>query len=271
LLKNSPLANKETRISFVGGDITTCMVDDDWKAILRGQYFEDGFFLDRAIKKLMVEAYQSKSKTYPVFVVISDNIGNAIMDDSYADYQNIYPESKRFYQLKDDGKLVPHSLIKELLSEIYDTLKTDLKPFVRAYPNDQKPVAWLPDDSLPSIVLKNELFKIDQNQIKPKDWTSALAMQGKYISQTLHPEIAEEEWLNLVKYSFMSKIMNPFTSYMVVETEAQKAVLKKKQEQVLSGGKNLDLTEDARRMSEPGLVLMVILLGVFLWKRKTYK
>ena len=43
--------------------------------------------------------------------------------------------------------------------------------------------------------------------------------------------ISEKNWINLVQYSFISKIMNPTTSYLVVENEAQKAMLKKKQEQ----------------------------------------
>lgn len=65
--------------------------------------------------------------------------------------------------------------------------------------------------------------------------------------------------------------MTPVTSYLVVENEAQKAMLKKKQEQALSGNKSLDLGEDTQRMSEPSLILLIILLGLALWYREKSK
>ena len=93
-------------------------------------------------------------------------------------------------------------------------------------------------------------------------------MQAQWNSQILHPENSDREWLNLVKLSFISKVMTPVTSYLVVENEAQKEMLKKKQEQVLSGNKSLDLGEDTQRMSEPSMILLVILLGLVLWFRE---
>ena len=61
--------------------------------------------------------------------------------------------------------------------------------------------------------------------------------------------------------------MTPLTSYIVVENDAQKAILKRKQEQALSGNKSLDLGEE-QEMTEPSLILLIALLGLFLWLRK---
>lgn len=68
--------------------------------------------------------------------------------------------------------------------------------------------------------------------------------------------------------------MTPVTSYLVVENEAQKVMLKTQQEQVLSGNKSLDLGEDTQRMGETSLMLLSILLGLFLlllWYREKRK
>lgn len=97
-------------------------------------------------------------------------------------------------------------------------------------------------------------------------YLSALTMDGQWRSQLLHPESAQMAWLDLAKNSFLTKIMTPVTSYLVVENEAQKAVLRKKQAQVLANNKSLDLGEE-QRMSEPGLWLLMVLLGIFLWYR----
>jgi hypothetical protein len=65
--------------------------------------------------------------------------------------------------------------------------------------------------------------------------------------------------------------MTPVTSYLVVENEAQKAILKKKQQQVLTSNKSLDLGDDVQRMTEPSFVLVAGLLGIVLWYRQKRK
>ncbi len=87
------------------------------------------------------------------------------------------------------------------------------------------------------------------------------------MTQVLHPESSQEAWLSLVKNSFVTKVMTPVTSYLVVENGAQKAVLRKKLKQILASHKALDLGEE-QRMSEPGLLLLAALLATFWWLRK---
>jgi len=142
---------------------------------------------------------------------------------------------------------------------------------VLEYKFSDNTIAYLPNNDQPSIILKKDIFEINPQEIKEKEWQSALTIQAKWMSQVLHPETSDKEWLNLVKYSFVSKVMTPATSYIVVENEAQKAILKKKQKQVLSGNKSLDLDEDTQRMSEPSLWILTILLGLVLLYKQTRK
>ena len=93
-------------------------------------------------------------------------------------------------------------------------------------------------------------------------------MQAMWKAQVLHPNESNKEWLKMVKYSFLSKIMTPVTSYLVVENEAQRAILKQKQAHVLASNKSLDLDEDTQRMSEPSLWVLAVLLGLILWYRQ---
>jgi len=262
LVKTNKPLSENAKISFVNSYITTTKFDTNWKQNLYSQNFEGGFYLDRAIKKTLFSSYQKNDKFYPIIVVVTDSIQNAILDKDFSDFKTTFPENDMFFNLKENGELEPHSLISnplQPLSEIFSFENSVLE-----YKHSDNIVSYLPNNNEPSIILKNGTFKLSKTEIKEKDWETALTMQGMWTSQILHPETSNKEWLNLVKYSFISRIMTPLTSYLVVENEAQKAMLKKKQEQVLSGNKSLDLGEDAQRMSEPNMIIVLILFGLTL-------
>jgi hypothetical protein len=264
--------SENAKISFVNSYVTSATIDKDWKGQYKNQTFEGGFYLDRAIRTTLYSAYQDKSKTYPVIVVVTDSIQNAVLEKDFADLKFTFPESNLFFNLGKNGNLKEHSLIGNPKKELPDIERECMFcETVLEYKLSDNSVAYLPNNNEPNIILKKDFFDGNEDEIKEKDWQSALVMQAHWRSQILHPERSDKEWLNLVKYSFISKIMTPVTSYLVVENEAQKAMLKKKQEQVLSGNKSLDLGEDTQRMSEPSLILLTILLGLILWFREKRK
>jgi len=268
---NKPLSTN-AKISFVNSYVNTTSLDNNWKDQYKNQTFEGGFYLDRAIRKTLINAYQNKSNSYPVIVVVTAEIQSAVLDKDFADLKFTFPESDLFYKLDWMGNLKEHSLLEKPSIELPEIARECMFcETVREYKLADGALAYLPNDNQPSIILKKEIFDINDGEMKEKNWQSALTMQGQWTSQILHPEISDRAWLNLVKCSFVSKVMTPLTSYLVVENEAQKAMLKKKQEQALSGNKSLDLGEDAQRMSEPGLILLTILLGVVLWYTETRK
>lgn len=268
---NQPLS-ENTKISFVNSYVTTTTIDEDWKENYKNQTFEGGFYLDRAIRTTLFNAYQDKSKTYPVIAVVTDSIQNAVLDKDFADLKFTFPESDLFFNLDKNGVLREHSLIENPLNELPELLRECMFcETVLEHKLSDNSIAYLPNNNEPSLILKKDAFEVSESEIKEKNWHSALIMQGQWTSQILHPETSDKEWLNLVKYSFISKVMAPVTSYLVVENQAQKEMLKKKQEQVLSGNKSLDLGEDTQRMSEPSLIILTILLGLVIWYREKRK
>ena len=264
LLEENKALSENAQISFVNSYVNTFPLNNDWKQQYQSQTFEGGFFLKRAVKTALFKAYQDKSR--PVIVVVTDR--DAVLDEDFSDFKFAFSESDLFFYLADDGTLQAHSLINNPEKALPDSIAYTFDQTVLEYKFADNSTAYLPDNNEPSIILKKAVFETAESEIKEKNWQSALIMQAKWRSQILHPETSDKEWLNLVKYSFISKIMTPATSYLAVENEAQKAILKKKQEQVLSANKSLDLGEDTQRMSEPSLWILIILLGPVLWYRE---
>lgn len=263
---------ENAKVSFVNSYVNATELNNDWKAEYKNQSFDGGFYLDRAIRTTLFNAYKDKSKAYPVIVVVTDSIQNAILDKDFADFKFAFPESDLFYNLDKNGNLREHSLTHNPIKELPETLRECMFcETVLEYKLSDNLVAYLPNNNEPSIILKKDIFEVAEEEIKERNWQSALTMQGLWISQILHPEISDKEWLNMVKYSFISRVMTPVTSYLVVENEAQKVMLKKKQEQALSGNKSLDLGEETQRMSEPSLILLTIFLGLIIWFREKRK
>ena len=263
-LSKNPDGKENARVSFVDAYVTTMPMNQDWKKHYAAQPFAGGFYLDRAIKTTLFDAYENQNKNYPVLVVVTDDFEQAVLENDLADFAFTSPESDLFFELNEKNTLVPHSLTSKSTSSLSGTLNEVLEKEVLEYSYATDSAVYLPDNDEPSVFLKKKMLSVNETAIQAKNWSSALLMQGQWMAQVLHPESSQEAWLNLVKNSFLSKIMTPVTSYLVVENEAQKAVLKKKQEQVLANNKSLDLGEE-QRMSEPGLWVLAALLGVLWW------
>lgn len=267
VLVNNSLLTENAKITFANSYVKTVPIKGDWKQTYKAQTFEGGFYLDRAIKTTLFKAYKEQTNSYPILVVVTDSIQKSVLDKDFSDFTMAFPETNLFFNLNGNGELQPHSLTSNPVEPISDSVKSSFNLSVLEYKIDNKTI-YLPNNNLPSIILRNDIFEVSTDSIKAKNWQSALTMQGKWNSQTLHPETSDNEWLNLTKYSFISKVMTPVSSYIVVENETQKAILKKKQEDVLSSNKSLDLGEDTQRMSEPNFILMTVLLCLVLWCRQ---
>ena len=271
LIQSNPTLSENAKISFVNTYVTTNDLNKDWKQQLESQNFEGGFYLERAIRKTLVNSFEENTKRYPVIVVVTNGFYNSILSKDFSDLKMTYPESDLFYLATNKGKLEVHSLQENPTDSLFLNTKISFNSSVLEFKDKDNKVHYLPNDNKPTIIFKNEEITISENNIKNKEWESGLLLHGMWTSQNIYPETANKEWLNLVRYSFASKIMTPVTSYLVVENKAQKEMLKKKQEQVLSGNKSLDIETTEQRMSEPNTIILLVLFGLvilFLENRK---
>jgi len=266
-MNNEAFSLKEAKISFANNGATTLEMSQDWKGILNQEKFESGFFLERAIDKILVNSYQNLSDTYPVIIVVTENILKAIVEKDFTNLKIAFPESNYFYHLNTLGNISKHDLTKNPIEALESETSITLGHKVKVWPNSSTPLAYLANNEAPEVVLKSHTFQIDKSPSSA--WQYGLLLKAKSLSHTLNPSLGETEWNEMVKHSFTSKVMTPLTSYIVVENEAQKAALLKKQQEALAGKKSLDLGEDPQQMSEPGLLILLFLSGFyFLFKHR---
>ncbi|MGB5927761.1 MAG: MSEP-CTERM sorting domain-containing protein [Cyclobacteriaceae bacterium] len=255
------------RISMVNSRVTTFDYAEDWADRIRETELKDGFFADRGIRQALALNYMAKGGRYPELIVVSNSIQSGVWDDDFSDLWFAYPEGDTFYNLQSDGGLIPHLLTSQPSEPVRSDSLTATGSYEVAELDYGGHTYYLRRSGQAGVVLKEDLFTLPETSMSEKSWESALSLRAKQMSYALHPEASDDEWLRMVKYSFLSKIMIPATSYIVVETEAQRAMLKKKQEEVLSGNPSLDPGEDAVRMSEPTWYVLAALLAGFIYLR----
>lgn len=227
---------------------------EDTKAELKNDVFSGGFFLERAIQKILIRNYLDHSDKQPVIVVVSPDFSSAILRKDFADLNEAFPESDLFFEL-NEGKLLPHSL-----SSSPKQVTKQLNTYgVAEWKNKEGNPVYLRLNDQASVVFDPAMR--DENPAMVHEWKSALSLQGNWLEQQFYPERSKSEWLALVKASFQSQIMSPVTSFISLENEAQEKALLKKQEDVLKSNPSLDIGEEVR-MSEPGSWMVLVFLGI---------
>ncbi|MCD8177112.1 MAG: hypothetical protein LUE98_06720 [Tannerellaceae bacterium] len=259
---------------------------------------EQGFFLQRAIEAQLVENYLEATHYYPVIMVISDQPEKSVLTHNFDDLRFMYPFIDRFYFVRETGYFSA-PLFGEWDKNLYKQLRNFANPQDSYQTSSYRVVQgedkewyipeslrdfrlpevnvksygkhFVPDNGLPSLVLNRDMsvipdFKTDE--ITAKTRQSALAIQERRMLETLNPRLGEEEWLDMLRASFTSRLLTPATAYIVVETEAQRQLLAEKQKQVMSGHRDLDLGREWFPMSEPDLFLLLLLpLLCFLFRK----
>ena len=269
MLEDYPLEGERGKVTFAGAFNHTVSMDDDWKEKYRKHAFEGGFYAERAIEKILFEQQVHMPDRFPVIVLVKGK-GSLIDRGNYADMRTAFPEGPAYYILDKDSELLPRSLLGDLpdSSSLEEGKPIAFLQPVLAYPNVESVESYLPATGEGSVLVRRDYSPLDTKSLEPKTWESGWALESQRRMHAFFPGLGNKQWLNAVRGSFHAQVMSPVTSFLVVENEAQKAMLYKKQKQALAGNPNLDLDAEAERMSEPELGLIVLLLLVLYAFRK---
>lgn len=241
-------------------------VYDHWPEVqkeLREKNCEGGFFLEHSLRKIFTNSYLHPSPEYPQVVVVTDTLSQALFTKGLSDLHFTFPESEIFLELTIAGHTIPHSLVDHPTAIATDS---DKRYAVAAWPTATDPKVYVRLDDEATVVVDESTTSGDYD-FSQHTWGTALALQGEWLDNVLHPEKNEEAWLPLVQKSFQSQIMTPVTSFISLENEAQRKALLQKQEALMNAKPSLDAGEETR-MSEPGTIITLIILVLFMGRTR---
>jgi len=287
-VSKNPLQNDlESKYTVVDFELNE--LGANWKNEYLEQDNKGGLFLEKAVKKIWLENYLKNitlenldKATYPIIVVVSDELEDGVWTGSLHEWKKYVPEGFEFYELASNNRVMLQNFehftmlgepldknekirIKEV-KQIANNGKTYFLPILPTSSIFEKNGITLP---ITHFDKKEEMTIADVKEFGqlPK-YSQALSLQNLNETMALYPTQAEKRWLEQVQKSFTARILTPVTTFMVLETESQRKALLKKQEEVLSGKRLLDLT-DANRSSEPSLWIFMAIFGIlFLMKYK---
>ncbi|TGE29474.1 MSEP-CTERM sorting domain-containing protein [Hymenobacter metallicola] len=241
-----PAADKQTRFTLVDAYTTPVPTGASWQQALAQHESRGGFYLEGALRKLLFEVRQHPGPTYPVIVVVTDKPENAIWGAGLAELSSAYPEGDQFYVLASDGRLAAHSLRTNSQAVWPDAPAPGTPQPVRAWPDAAQPRAYLPNNERADIVVNDAKIGLPQPTSANSRWQTGLLLHGYQQWQAFHPEATDQQRVPFVQASFRAGIMTPFTAYLALENEAQKAALARKQQQVLNANAALDVDESSQ-------------------------
>ncbi|GAB5551903.1 MAG: hypothetical protein Sapg2KO_14940 [Saprospiraceae bacterium] len=268
LLEQYPDLGAQAQVSWTNAYQTDTSIEQGWKDWLRQQTDDGGFFLEQSLRSIFIQHYQAQSQRYPIPVVISADIDKAIFNQSLDELAFTFPETDLFYHLNQNDQFNQHSLLSKPWNAINSVPQIETKHPVLLWEKSTQESFYIKSDpSVGSIVVDQsgpqgtELLQ----ENNAKSLSAAIAQTAHWQKLQLNPNLYEQEWLVQLKANFASGLMSPLSAYIVVENEAQKAMLLKKQAQAMDGNARLDLEEDVNNMSEPGFFLLLGLFLLFLW------
>lgn len=274
LLSLYPEYGADFEITAANYAYTTITSDTNWERRVVDFSMKGTFVLDKAIRSILTRNYVTGSDRVPVIVVLSSHFSHVLYDNQLGDIAYTYPDGDSFFHYIGTHKIVKYSLFDFSHDNYEKVMEIALDPVYVLELDNRR--CYLPVSSGPDVVLTGlcppeELIASAGGMID-----TALVLEGLGDVFALNVHETEKVHRAFFQTSLKTGILAPVTSYIVLENEAQREMLRRKQKQVLANKKYLDASDeptDEELMSEPFLsVLLVItcfiIIGTIIRKRR---
>lgn len=218
----------------------------------------EGFFVEKPILHTLNKV-KTTDNTYPIFHILQLRPSELILNHQIAYLSHKVPECNFIRIHNRENKSI-------LMMNPFEE-KREFK-FVKQY--NYKGVNYFIHPYESAIITNTSSNSTDFKN----DLEYGAYLQNLYSNQALNPAKANLNWKKSVVTSIKSNILTPNTTFIALENELQKAILKKKQKQILNSNSAFDAetNNQVTQMSEPVWIyaLLPILLYFIYRKRKKY-
>ena len=268
-----PAGSPPPRITLAGTYPRRVGTLDDLASELRATE-PGGYFAQRAIEQALAEQIERPTDVDYRIVLVGTGLTPPVLTDDFSAFAAASPGGDEYYRLTTDGDLAVYSLTDPAVqpqgtvnrlaasAPVYRYVAPDGTPQFLAMDPGGATLSGTDDDGPPLA------------DTQPNHWPTAHRLYRRHLANVRAGATGYRPWLAEVRASFVSEVLMPQTAYLVVENDAQREALRRKQRETLDADPALDLEEEEnlRSMSEPwwfwflGLVLFA---GVALRRRWT--
>ncbi|MDX2130350.1 MAG: MSEP-CTERM sorting domain-containing protein [Chloroherpetonaceae bacterium] len=277
LLSAYPELVPNSKVSFVGYKVETYdlsqVYDIKNKVLLKNPTFEGGFFLDRLIKSIEKNSIQNPSSDkYPILVPLTRNFYNSVISNSYPLYKQLFPEAPSLFFHIPGRPLAEYSLARDFQlvnRECFPIHLVNRSVYVYSSPSQ---VSYFLDDKKEGSLIFFPNTPLLENHLSHNIWEAGLQLAAFSAYLENNNSFLSTDWHKAVYFSVTKSLLTCYTTFIVVETDAQQAELLRKQNELLSGNWYHSDDMDPMSMDEPlvfeflSFILSLLLFGVAAYK-----
>ena len=281
---------KITLANYDTTDLTSNLVSvDEIEKIMTGaseksKTFKGSFCYERAIAQKILEFDSMSTRDIngelrvPIYIVVKAPQSKSVCIGNMAAFERLVPDSRTYYIIRDDAALLAKQFSHE--EEIVSEIAAPEPVVLFESGNSIKACTEDSDWGFVDLCNENEIQVFEPNQkkfITIKDfeildntaaYAQGLAALERYRRTVYSPQSLNEELPEIVKISKDSGIMNPLTSYIVVENSAQSKMLERKEKQKLNSNQALEFDEFMESPAPPVLFLIPFTFVLLAIKRR---